>query len=200
MLVIGLVGGVASGKSVVAAALARRGAAVFDADKIAHQVIDEPEVRDALVARWGPRVLAGAERVDRQAVAAIVFGDQPQAPSERRFLEELLHPRVRQRIEAETRRLPDSILAMVVDAPLLIEAGWHRDCHAVIFVDAPRAQRLARAQAKRGWSAEEFSRREAAQAPIEEKRRWCTHVIDNSGSLAELDQQVARVWSQVVRG
>ncbi len=201
MKIIGLVGGVASGKSAVAQALARRGAVVFDADAIAHQVIAEREVRDELSARWGAGILDPDGRVDRRAVAARVFGDGPAPLAERRFLEEVLHPRIRQRIEAEARQLPDaSAPAIVIDAPLLVEVGWNDVCDAVLCVDVPRDLRLARAQANRGWSAEEFSRREAAQLPIEEKRRWCTHAVDNSGSLAELDAQVARFWTQIVRG
>jgi dephospho-CoA kinase len=201
MKTIGLVGGVASGKSAVADALARRGAIVFDADAIAHQVIAQRDIRDQLVARWGGGILAADGRIDRRAIAARVFGDSPENAAERRFLEELLHPRIRQRIEAEARQLPDgSAPAVVIDAPLLVEVGWNDVCDAVLCVDVPREMRLARAQASRGWTAEEFSRREAAQLPIEEKRRWCSHAVDNSGTLAQLDAQVDRFWRQVVGG
>ncbi|MCC6493287.1 MAG: dephospho-CoA kinase [Pirellulales bacterium] len=201
MKIIGLVGGIASGKSAVAAALARRGAAIFDADKIGHEVINLREVRDELVARWGAGVLGADGRVDRGAVAERVFGDAPEALAERRFLEEALHGRIRQQIEAQARQLPDDgVPAVVIDAPLLVEAGWNDICDAVLCVDVPREMRLARAMANRGWTAEEFTRREAAQLPIEEKRPWCTHAVDNSGSLAELDAQLARFWAEVVDG
>lgn len=196
MIIIGLVGGVASGKSAVAAALARRGAVVFDADQLAHRVLDEPEVRDALVARWGPEVLDPHGRISRPAVAQRVFGVGV-APAEREFLEETVHPRIRQRIEAAIRQLPDAgTPAVVLDAPLLFEAGWAAICQAVLLVDAPLELRTARAAA-RGWSPEELARREATQLPIEEKRRRSTHVIDNSGNLDDLDARVGRFWSQV---
>lgn len=199
MLTIGLIGGVASGKSAVAAELARRGAVVFDADKIGHAVLKRPAVRDELVARWGPEILDGAGGLSRPAIAKLVFGETNEAKANRKHLEELLHPLIRAQIEAEIRQLPDAdVPAVVIDAPLLIESGWNEVCQAVIFVDAPREQRLARAEQNRGWSPEEFARREAAQMPIEQKRGWSTHVIRNAGSLADLAAEVERFWAAAV--
>jgi dephospho-CoA kinase len=100
-------------------------------------------------------------------------------------------------MEAAIRQLPDaSVPAIVIDAALLIEAGWSGICSVIAFVDCPRAERLRRA-ATRGWSPEEFSRREAAQLPIEEKRRRASHVIDNSGSRADLEGEIARFWTAI---
>jgi dephospho-CoA kinase len=198
MLTIGLVGGIASGKSAVSAALARRGAVVFDADKIGHLVLEEPAVRNELVRRWGNQILSENAKIDRSAVAARVFGDSPEAVAERRFLEETLHPRIRASILADMQQLSaTAVPAVVIDAPLLIESGWNEICQAVVFVDAPRELRLERAKA-RGWTAEEFSRREAAQMPIEEKRRAATHVVNNAGSLPELEAEVGRFWAAVL--
>jgi dephospho-CoA kinase len=198
MLTIGLTGGIASGKSAVAAALARRGAVVFDADRLGHQVLQEPETRDELVARWGAGILDDAGHVSREAVAERVFPQTPEAAAERQFLEQTLHPKIRQRIEAEIRILPDdAVPAVVIDAPLLIESGWNAVCQVVLFVEVPLETRLARAK-KRGWTPEEFSRREAAQMPIEEKRRRSTHVIQNAGTLANLEAEVDRFWSNAI--
>jgi dephospho-CoA kinase len=198
MITIGLVGGVASGKSAVAAALAHRGAVVFDADRVGHQVLDEPEIRRQLVDRWGPEVLGPNGQIARPAVAARVFGDSEADKAELRWLEELVHPRIRERIVAEVARLPDeSVPAVVIDAALLFESGWSDVCQVVAFVDAPRQARLQRALT-RGWSPEEFSRREAAQMPIEEKRQLSSHLIDNSGSLADLHTEVGQFWNEVV--
>jgi dephospho-CoA kinase len=197
MHTIGLIGGIASGKSAVAAALARRGAVVFNADQLGHEVLKEPAVRDALVARWGASILEVDGAINRSAVAKIVFASNPAAAEELQFLEQLVHPGIRRRIEAGIRQLPDaSVPAVVIDAALLIEAGWAAVCTAIAFVDSPRDQRIARAAA-RGWTEHEFSRREAAQLPIEEKRRRATHVIDNSGSLADLDHEVERFWASL---
>lgn len=194
MHIIGLIGGIACGKSAVAAALARRGAVVFNGDELGHLVLDEPEVRDALVERWGQGVLAPDGRIDRPAVARLVFGDSPAAAVEREFLEQLVHPGIRRRIEAGIRQLPDaSVPAIVIDAALLVEAGWSGVCSEIVFVDCPREERLRRA-AGRGWTEAEFAAREAAQLPIEEKRRRASRVIDNSGSLADLEVEVTRLW------
>ena len=197
MQVIGLIGGVACGKSVVAAALARRGAVVLNGDELGHEVLREPEIRDALVDRWGVGVRGPDGQIDRSAVAKIVFAPTPEGAAERQWLEQLVHPGIRHRMEAAIRQLPDaSVPAVVIDAALLIEAGWSGVCTAVVFVDCPRDQRLERAQT-RGWSDEEFSRREAAQLPIEEKRRRASHVIDNSGTLAELESEIDRYWATI---
>jgi dephospho-CoA kinase len=197
MHIIGLIGGIACGKSAVAAALARRGAVVFNGDELGHQVLDEPEVRDALVARWGAAVLGSDGRISRPAVAQLVFGETPQAAAEREFLEQLVHPGIRRRIEAGIRQLPDaSVPAIVIDAALLIEAGWSGVCTAVAFVDCPRETRLRRAL-ERGWTADEFAAREAAQLPIEVKRLRASHVIDNSGSLEDLEGAVSRFWAEI---
>jgi dephospho-CoA kinase len=197
MHVIGLIGGIACGKSAVAAALARRGAVVFNGDELGHQVLDEPEVRDALVARWGSDILLPDGRIARPAVARLVFGSTPEATAEREFLEQLVHPGIRRRIEAGIRQLLDaSVPAIVIDAALLIEADWSSVCTDIVFVDCPSEERLRRAR-QRGWTEEEFASREAAQLPIEEKRRRASHVIDNSGSLKELDGEVARFWAEI---
>jgi dephospho-CoA kinase len=198
MIIIGLLGGVASGKSAVAAALARRGATVFDADRIGHAVLNDPEVRDILVARWGTSILADDGAISRPAVARIVFGDTPDAMEHRQFLEDALHPRIRRRIEESIAKPPPTVPAAVIDAPLLVEAGWSDAFHVAVFVDSPREQRLQRAVA-RGWTPEAFARREAAQLPIEEKRLAASHVIDNSGTLEELEAEVARFWANISR-
>ena len=199
MTTIGLIGGIASGKSAVAAGLAARGAVVFDADRIGHRVLQEPAIRDALVARWGRDILDADGRVSRPAVAARVFGDGDATVGEREYLESLLHPLIRARIEAEIIALPSGeIPAVVIDAPLLIESGWHEICQAVAFIDAPREVRRARAQQQRGWSLEEFDRREAAQMPISHKRAASTHVIDNAGTPADLDCEIERFWTAAV--
>jgi dephospho-CoA kinase len=195
MHILGLIGGIACGKSAVAAALARRGAVVLNGDELGHQVLRDPEVRDALAARWGAGVLDADGQIDRPAVAQIVFAPTPAGAAERQFLEQLTHPLIRKRMEAAVARLPDaSVPAIVIDAALLIEAGWSGVCTRLVFVDCPRPERLRRAQT-RGWTDEEFSRREAAQLPIEDKRRRADWVIDNSGSLADLDGEIDRFWA-----
>jgi dephospho-CoA kinase len=161
-------------------------------------VLGEPEIREELVARWGADILDAQGHVSRPAVAARVFGEGPEATLERKYLEETLHGRIRQRIEAEIRTLPDDgPPAIVIDAPLLIESGWNDVCDVIALVDAPREQRLERAL-HRGWTPEDFTRRELAQMPIEQKRRWASHVIENTGTLAELETAVEQFWNAAI--
>jgi len=140
----------------------------------------------------------GDGNISRPAVARIVFADSPNAANERKFLEDTLHPRIRRRIEHEIAQLPPTVPAAVIDAPLLVEAGWNDAYHMAVFVDSPRQQRLQRALT-RGWTPEVFARREAAQLPIEEKKRCASHVIDNSGTLEELEAEVDRFWANISR-
>lgn len=197
-LKVGLVGGVASGKSTVARRLAQRGAVVLDADKMAHQLLDDPGVIRALTGRWGSEVINHQGQVDRGAVAQRVFGADEPASEERKFLEGLLHPRVRRRVEEAVEEAARAgAVAVVIDAPLLLEAGWADACDEILLVDSPQGQRRARAQA-RGWSISDFTRREASQMPIREKKTYATHVMDNSGDLAELNRRVDDWWNQCV--
>ncbi|MCA9232701.1 MAG: dephospho-CoA kinase [Planctomycetales bacterium] len=196
MQILGVVGGIASGKSAVSAELAALGAVVLDADQAAHSAINLPEVKQQLVDRWGVGVLAESGDVDRAAVARRVFSGSGEDNAELRFLEQTLHPRIRQQFQAELARLaPTGVPAVVIDAPLLLEAGWENLCDEVIFVDSARRVRLARA-AQRGWTEQDFSRREQAQMPIEEKKRKATQIIRNDGTRAALKARVFEIWQQ----
>ncbi len=198
-LTIGILGGIASGKSTVTRLLAELGAVVLDADAAAHAVLEEPVVTAALVDRWGRGVLDPDRRVDRKAVAAKIFSDGPNAEQDRAFLEGLIHPRVRRRLLSERAKLSEARDSVaVLDVPLLLEVGWHKDCDLLVYVSAPNADRRRRA-AERGWTDQELAKREAAQAPISEKRAAADEVIENSGSLEELRRQVTRLWNERVR-
>jgi dephospho-CoA kinase len=196
---IGLVGGVASGKSRVAQMLVEFGAGLLDADRAGHVVLaNDLDVRNALRHRWGDDVFAADRSVDRSAVARRVFGPGDPAAVEREFLEDLLHPRIRRRLEIERRGMLDAGLpAVVLDAPLLLEAGWGPMCDIVLMVDASRETRLARAR-QRGWSEAQFNEREAAQWPIVKKRCAADAVINNDGTEDELRRLVHVFWNKHV--
>lgn len=193
--VIGLAGGVGSGKSEVARVLADLGCHVIDSDKEAKAVIERPEVKDRLVGWWGSGVLKPDGSVNRPAVADIVF----RSDAERVKLEGLIHPLVKAR-RSEFRRAAQAAgaRAVVVDAPLLFEAGVDAECDYVIFVDVPRETRLARVLAGRGWSQAELDRREAVQLPIEEKRRRSTHILKNSGTTQEMRREADSLLKTLV--
>jgi dephospho-CoA kinase len=195
MKTIGLVGGVASGKSRVAEMLVELGAGLLDADRAGHAVLtSDAEVQQVLRDRWGDDVFAADGSVDRTAVARRVFDSSHEAAAERQFLEDLLHPRIRRRLEAERDEMVTADLpAVVLDAPLLLEAGWNSICDIVVMVDARRETRLNRAR-KRGWSEAHFNEREAAQWPIFEKRRVADVVIANDGTEDDLRRSVQDFW------
>lgn len=193
MLTIGLIGGVASGKSEVARLFAERGAVILNADQAGHEVLQEPEVIERLKERWGSTILNAAGEVHRPAVAAIVFA--PQGEPERRFLNQVSHPRIAARLAAQLQTLRASQCpAAILDAALLLEAGWDSLCDQIVFVDVPEDIRRTRAKA-RGWDDAELARRERTQLPLETKKLRATAQIDNGGTREELAAQVAALWS-----
>ncbi|MFN9993296.1 MAG: dephospho-CoA kinase [Phycisphaerales bacterium] len=186
--VIGLVGGVGAGKSTVAAKMRELGCLVIDADAAARQALERSDVAAKLVEWWGADVLGSDGKVDRAKVSAIVFAD----PEQRRRLESLVHPLVRADREREiARAAAEGMRAVVIDAPLLFEAGTDRMCDSIVFVDSPREERLKRVRA-RGWDEAELARREAAQMSLTEKQTRSDQVITNTGSIAELGREVER--------
>lgn len=196
--IIGLVGGIGSGKSLVARQLASLGCGVIDADQLARAALEQdPATRAKLVQWWGPKALKPDGQVDRAAVGRIVF-DQP---LQRRRLEDLLHPLVhagRRRLRAQFQSDP-TIVAIVEDTPLLMEKGLDRECDVIIFVSAPTPQRLQRLALSRGWTAEELARREKTQLPLDIKARRADYVIENSAGEDECLRHVRRVLSQILQ-
>lgn len=195
-VIIGLAGGVGAGKSSVAAAFRDLGCAVIDSDQGARAALRLPRVKEEIHAWWGDVVLSADGEVDRAAVARIVFGD----PAQRRRLESLIHPLLRgarqAAIDAAER---GGVPAVILDAPLLFEAGLDAECDAVVFVEAPRSQRIARV-ARRGWDEAELDRREKSQLPLEQKRARAHHVVDNSADEARLRARVDEVFSAIMSG
>ncbi len=197
MRILGLLGGVASGKSLVAKQLARLGAGVLDADGAGHEVLRLAEVRHAARERWGEGVFGSDGHIDRRRLGQIVFASPPQGEEERRFLEQLTHPRIARLLEVEAQRMAAAGCPVaVLDAPLLLEAGWDRLCGGLMFVDAPRPLRLARALA-RGWREAEFAEREGAQESLDSKRKRADWIVDNSGSPDQTQAQIERLWSSL---
>jgi dephospho-CoA kinase len=187
-MVVGILGGIGSGKSAVAAEFARRGARVIPADQIGHEALRQERVRQEVVCRWGPDMLDEKGEIERCKLGAIVFGD----PAERKALEALVHPWIRKRIEEEVARAKadPAVRLIVLDAAILMEAGWHDVCDRLVYVDAPREVRLARVARQRGWAGPELEDRERAQLPLTEKQVRADHVLDNSSTLEHLGRQV----------
>lgn len=190
--VIGLIGGIGSGKSTVAAAFARRGARVIAADALGHEALRQPEIRAQLVGRWGPGVLDEAGEVSRRKVAALVFAKTPQARDELRALESFVFPWIGRRIREEVAaaRADARTILIVLDAAVMLEAGWNNVCDRIVYVHAPREARLRRLAGGRGWSPKEVEEREGAQLSLTEKATRADDAVDNSGSPEGVQRQV----------
>lgn len=191
---VALTGGVGSGKSTVAALLAEHGAFVIDADALAREVV-EPGTPGftAVVERFGPNVLAGS-RLDRAALAELVFTDE----HARADLNAIVHPLVAERA-AELMAAAARDAVVVYDVPLLVEAGLAAGFDVVVVVEAPAETRLARLQ-RRGLSAEDATGRMAAQASDATRRAVADVVIDNDGSQARLAERVSELWTLLSEG
>jgi dephospho-CoA kinase len=174
------------------------GAKVLDADRIGHEVLLLPEVRDEIRNHFGDKAFGENGEVDRKALGRIVFGPPPDGPRELLVLEQLTHPEIRRRLRAEADQMAaDGMAAAVLDAPVMLKSGWDKICTRIVYVDAPEEVRRERALS-RGWSKEEFEAREAAQESLEVKRRRADFVIDNSASSEYTQSQIERFWHSLV--
>lgn len=190
--VIGLLGGVGSGKSTVAALLARRGFVLLDADAESRATVGRPEVLEALVRRFGRGILDAQGGLDRARLAAAAF-DDPRATAD---LNAIVHPRVRERLAAALDAAGGA--DVVLDVPLLLESPLAERVTRWVFVEAPETARDARV-AGRGWPPGERARREARQADLDVKRARARHVLENRGSLEHLEAQVDALLRQIGR-
>jgi dephospho-CoA kinase len=191
-----LLGGIASGKSRVAELFHELGAVTLAADPMAHEVLKEEAVRQELRARFGEEIFTEAGSVDRKALGSKVFKDREAL----KFLEGLIHPRVRTRLLDALHSMEGSEAQAVatLDVPLATETGWLDRADLIVFVDCDDAERDRRAVETRGWSPGEVARREAHQTPLAEKRARSHAFVDNSHSVAEARDHVHRLWHQYV--
>ena len=191
--VLGLVGGIGAGKSTVADALVRHGGRVVAADSLGHEALERPDILARVVEIWGERGILTAEgKVDRKKFGRIVFP----SPVERSRLEHLVHPYIEGRIREEIDRAVADPAArfVVLDAAIMLEAGWDGVCDKLIYVDAARPVRLERVQRQRKWTDHDLANREAVQMPPEKKKERADAVVDNGGlpeaTAAQVDELV----------
>jgi dephospho-CoA kinase len=191
MLLVGLTGGIGAGKSTVARMLEKRGAVVFDADVLARQAVAPGTPGfDQVVERFGPNVLAPGGGLDREALASIVFSD----PAARRDLEGIVHPEVRRMFAEGCEEYRESDRVVVFSAPLLVETGMHTAFDLLIVVSAPVATQIERLMRGRGMAERNVQARIAAQLPLEAKAEVADILVDNEGTLEDLERRVELVW------
>ncbi len=198
MITVGLTGGIATGKSTVARILRGAGARVIDADRIAREVVGRgrPAWRD-IVEHFGEGMLRPDGEIDRARLGDIIFND----PGEQAALNRIVHPRVFADIEAQRARIAETAprAVVILDIPLLFEAGSRRDLDEIIVVYAPEPVQLARLMKRDGLSRRDALARIRSQMPIEEKKKRATRVIDNSGDLAVTRRQALAVYRELCR-
>ena len=197
MLLIGLTGNIASGKSTVARLLSERGATIIDADVLARRVV-EPGMPafDEIVRRWGQQVVAPDGSLDRDALRRLVFSNHDELEE----LNRIVHPEVvvyRDRLVGEARQRGDRLV--VQDIPLLFERGLVDQFDRILLVDAPRPVRLERLMRERRLSETEAMDMITAQMPAELKRARADYIIENTGTVRELEERVSEVWHALER-
>jgi dephospho-CoA kinase len=186
--ILGIVGGIGSGKSLVAEAMRACGGHLISADQLGHEALEQPDIKAKLVARWGDAILDDDGKANRKQIGRRVFADRRELDA----LEKLVFPYIEMRIleEIARARTQSGVKCIILDAAIMIETGWHRHCDKLVFVDAPRELRLARLKEKRGWDEKEVERREAMQQPADEKKRHAHAVIVNDGEPDKVVRQV----------
>lgn len=197
MVVLGLTGGIGSGKSTVARLLAERGAVIVDADVVAREVVAPGRpAHQAVVDRFGPAVVAADGALDRRALADVVFGDAEAREDLNGIVHPAVHAAMLDRVAAAGAADPDAVV--VLDVPLLAEVGRDRyPLAGVLVVDAPVDAAVARLVAGRGFTEQDARARVAAQASRDERRAIADVVLDNSGDLDHLRAEVDRAWDWI---
>ena len=193
--VIGLLGGIAAGKSAAAACFARLGCAVIEADRTAHGVMEEAEVKEAIVREFGAGVLDASGRVSRKAMSRIVFEDG----SALARLNGLIHPRVMAEVERliGVYQAAEGVKAIVLDVPLLAEVGRLDLCDVLVFVEADEAIRVERLRKSGKFDADELKKRENFQISLDKKKRLAHYIVCNNSDNSDMAEQVAHLFSSI---
>jgi dephospho-CoA kinase len=196
MLIVGLTGGVASGKTAVSGALKREGAYIIDADQIARELVQPHQPAwDELIRVFGRKILQEDGFIDRKQLAEKIFGD----PEQRKVLNQILHPRIEEEMDRRTKEIEqkDPHAIVVIDAPLLVELGAHRKVDTLVVVTSTPGQQIERLKERDGRSADEAEGIFTAQMPVEEKAKLADIVIRNEGSIEELERKTRGVFQQL---
>ncbi len=196
MLIVGLTGGVASGKTAVSEVLKEEGAYIIDADQIARELVQpHGPAWNELVRTFGEEILQEDGSIDRKKLADRVFGD----PNQRKLLNQILHPLITEEMDRRTREIgqknPKAIV--VIDAPLLIEVGYHCRVDKVMVVVSTQAEQIERLKVRDGVNSEEAQRILSSQMPVEEKVKLADFVIRNEGALAEVRERAKEVFGEL---
>ena len=195
--IIGILGGIGSGKSTVAELFAQLGCVVIDADKIAHQALEEPVIKQKTVDFFGQKILDSSGQIDRKTLADIAFGNKEKLSK----LNSIIHPLVLHRCETliETYNSQAEVKAIVLDMPLLLEAGWQNRCNKLIFVDCKDELRADRAKKIGIFNKNQLKIRENFQISLDNKAKVSDNTVDNNSDLSALAEQVTEIFSNIIK-
>jgi dephospho-CoA kinase len=197
--IIGILGGIGAGKSVVAAQFVQLGCYLIDGDAIGHDVMRQDDVKELVRRQWGGGVFTPQGQIDRKALGRIIFNEQA-GGQQLELLNQIMQPRIGERISMlihQANELPD-VPAIILDAAIMIEAGWDRFCSHFVFVSAPADIRASRVVSERGWDEQSWRQREKLQFSLDAKRQRCYFTVDNSSSMSCLYEQIREVLRQIV--
>ena len=196
MIVIGVAGGIASGKSIVCRVFESLGGIIINADHVGHETLDTPQVQEALVRVFGPEILGSDGKIVRSALGKVVFSD----PAARKRLDAIVHPplvgEIHRRIKAQ--RVAGFDGAVVVDAALIVEWDEMDMVDALVIVTASRSKRISWLMARTNLSEQEATQRVDAQLTDNERLRWADHVIENNSSTSDLEAKAREVWERII--
>lgn len=198
--VIGIVGGIGSGKSFFAQTLAKRkNLVIVDADAVGHQLLLRPEIRQRIRERFGDEVFAADGSIQRRSLAKMVFGSSPEKARSKADLEAIVHPPLAAELHQQitAAKVAGHADAIILDAAILLEAGWRDICDAVVMIEVSPEIRLSRVQSTRGWTEAEFHAREASQMPLEQKRAAADFTIVNEGPEDEVAEKGLQVLEKI---
>lgn len=201
--VIGVVGGIGSGKSFFAQTLAKqKNLVIVNGDAVGHAILQRSDIRDRIRERFGEGVMTADGSVNRRALGQLVFGITPEQIQAKTDLEAIVHPPLtaellRQITEARAAGYADAI---ILDAAILLEVGWRKFCNAVVMIDTPFELRWQRVHATRGWTLSEFQAREASQMSIADKHAAADYIVSNVGPEDEVAKKCLQVWNQIMDG
>lgn len=196
-VVLGFIGGVGSGKSTVAKWLSDRlPIPIIDGDQLGHAALKQPDIKQELIRQFGTEVIDPGGEIDRSRLGKLVWGSDHEAVQARRNLERIVHPAIQNSMRDAIRQARKSgNWGVVVDAAVMIEAGWHGVCDKLVFIDTPDQDRLEHVVSSRNWTEKQWRQREDSQLDLNRKREYADFVIDNSGSIEQSGQQLLK-WLQ----
>ncbi|MHC4308814.1 MAG: dephospho-CoA kinase [Planctomycetota bacterium] len=194
--IIGILGGICSGKSTVAGEFAKLGCKVIDADKIAHELLERKDIKESVVNLFGEAILNSEKKIDNKKLAGIVFSDSEKLSS----LNKIIHPSVLERAEEliEKYNRQSGVKAIVLDMPLLAEVGWDKRCDKLIFVDCKRVLRINRAKKEGFFDENQLEIRENFQISLDNKVAITDNTIDNNSGFSALAKQIAGIFSCII--